>query len=209
MFTGPEYEHLNFICKAFLLAESGSRNNKKTNNYGGLLNFCEFLQTEKTVLKQVRYFEKDELLPNVDSFGMAVWSPGSWFLPTHTSSTSHLHGFFMGFFYSSLHHDSYSGSIMPSLHFLFHELVSMFKILLNFSSGLIYLVQDISHAHLFLRFQQGSCKRLPSFSRKDSHCKDKSLAERLLCSPENLVYHSVPGTIKGLVSHVFIPALRK
>lgn len=89
---------------------------------------------------------------------------------------------------------------MPSLHFLFHEPVSVFKILLNFSSGLIYLVQDISHAHLFLRFQQGSCKRLPSFSRENSHCKDNSLAERFLCSPVTLVHHSVPGTIKGETS---------
>lgn len=123
--------------------------------------------------------------------------------------TPHLLPTFMGFFYSSLHHDSHRGSIIPSLHFLFHEPVSMFKIWLNFSSGLVYLVQDISHAHLFLRFQQGSFKRLPSFSRKNSHCKDKSLAERFLCSPENLVHHSIPGTIKGLVSHVFLPALRK
>lgn len=117
------------------------------------------------------------------------------------SSTSHLHGFFTKCFsYSSLHHDSFRGSIIPSLYFLFHEPVRLFKILLNFSSDLICLVQGISHAHLFLRFQQGSCKRLPSFWRKSWQHKDKSLAERFLRSPVTLVHHSVPGTIKGETS---------
>lgn len=76
----------------------------------------------------------------------------------------------------------------------------MFEISLNFFSGFKNLGQDISHAELFLRFQQGSYKWLLSFSRKNSHFEDKSLAERFLCSPETLVYHPVPVTIKGEIS---------
>lgn len=190
MFTGPEYEHLNIILKAFLWAEghfvacpSGSRNNLKTSNYGGLLSLCESVLLNLCKQRKLFWNKLDTLSKNYKKDELLSWNwpvrDGCWkspvlILPTHSSSTAHLHRFFTKCFsYSSLHHDSYRGSIIPSLH-LFHEPVSMFKILLDFSSGLIYPVQDISHAHLFLRFQQGGSKRLPSFSRKNSHGKHKS-----------------------------------
>lgn len=60
MFLGPEYEHLNFILKAFLWAEghfvacpSSSRNNLKTSNYGGLLSLCGFVLLNLCTLRKL------------------------------------------------------------------------------------------------------------------------------------------------------------
>lgn len=55
------FEKLFSWQRVTVACPSGSRNSKKKkiSNYGGLLNLCEFVQTEKIVLKQVRYFKKE------------------------------------------------------------------------------------------------------------------------------------------------------
>lgn len=169
VFTGPEYEHFNFIWKAFLWAKghfiacpSGFRDILKTNNNGGSLSLshCAFVLLNLWKQRKLFWNKLDTIITrkmNSCLKSACLWwvfkSPVLIFLPRPPQ------GFFTKHFsYSSLHHDSYRGSIISSLHFLFHEPVSMFQILLNFSSDLIYPGQDVSLTHLFLRFQQGSCR---------------------------------------------------